>query len=98
MSKDTGSDSAASLGSVDEPCILPRKTIGEARLMRWISVEEKMPDRCDIVLVCGPDIPYCSKAWAYEKDRPWHDHFGLKYEKNSITHWMPLPARPSDGK
>ena len=101
MSKDSDSDPAASLGSVDEPCIVPRKTIGEARLMRWIPVTERLPDignheksRADS---CYDRCLIWDGLRVFEAvygPLGWYTENG----KEHPTHWMPLPAPPTDDK
>ena len=62
--------------------------------LAWISVKERMPEHCQIVMVTGPEIRHCEMAWVYEGREPWRNHYGEVYEANSVTHWMPLPAPP----
>jgi hypothetical protein len=72
----------------------------------WVSVEERMPDSPDPVLVFAPANQYQKIAidcWSMQRESPvawssatietgmyWGDH-----EFTDVTHWMPLPAPPA---
>lgn len=53
---------------------------------KWISVDDRLPDTRDIVLICVSDIPggYVTTGWM----------LGDKFERRNVTHWMPLPEPP----
>ena len=53
----------------------------------WISVEERLPERWVMVLVCCDDI--ISTDFISSAGR-WHEHM----DHTSVTHWMPLPKAP----
>jgi hypothetical protein len=95
MTKDTDSDPAASLGSVDEPCILPRKTIGEARLMRWVPVTERLPEESQRVLFT---YPATVSAGQYMDGDFWEPEGHDTVVIRGVTHWTPLPAPPTGSK
>jgi len=57
---------------------------------RWISVEERLPNRFDTVLTYGKlHIVICWFA-----DGIWRHHESEKENKHEVTHWMPLPPSP----
>ena len=63
--------------------------------MDWTWVNDKLPGETSWVLVYGDGAMAC-RAYNTERQR-WEDwdgcdHAGLSLA--SITHWMPLPARP----
>ncbi len=51
----------------------------------WISVEERLPDEYETVLVYGEEIGVRMAFYAVDK-RVWNE--------GVITHWMPLPEPP----
>ena len=62
---------------------------------KWISVEERLPDAGEKVMVCGVkngiQVGAFSGITRYGKNRRWW------WKKNTIlevTHWMPLPDAP----
>lgn len=72
--------------------------------MDWISVKDRLPELDERVLVCVKedgcqryfaDIAYRYsmknevEAWAQQEVCPWPYH---------ITHWMPIPELPTEGK
>lgn len=69
---------------VSEPC----------KLNGWISVDEKMPEDGDAVLVHQDGgIIFCAEAehgWFYPDEFP-----NLPKQGREITHWMTLPAAPA---
>lgn len=67
----------------------------------WIACKDKMPEDCHRVLLCQPDLSgyewvlfghwqAASSAWNIQGTglRPY----------DSVTHWQPLPAPPSQEK
>jgi hypothetical protein len=68
---------------------------------RWIPVTERMPDNGVEVLTWNPTGPYQTVAcwvgneWSSGDCRA--DAYD-RFEEEGITHWMPLPAPPTDGK
>ena len=83
-----------------------------AKVPRWISVEGKMPPEDTEVLVYatekikgfGSVTAICeysettsmfgNKTGRYDWSSPW-EYFHVDYD---ITHWMPLPEPPEEGK
>lgn len=74
-----------------------------AKVPQWISVEERLPEFGERVLVCGRiddfgdepeygiDIAYRYHAGVEHIDFYWDSTF-------DVTHWMPLPEPPSGFK
>ena len=62
--------------------------------LAWISVKEQLPPGGVRVLIwCGPGtfVDFATLDWKYG----WHyDDYGSP----EPTHWMPLPAPPTDAK
>lgn len=56
---------------------------------KWISVEDRLPETNDTVLVLHKNRHVCTNAWL--KKKWWID-----YGRNPITHWMPLPEPPKE--
>ncbi|WP_202024867.1 DUF551 domain-containing protein [Klebsiella quasipneumoniae] len=63
----------------------------------WIPVSERMPDENaeQQVLACfkGGDI-----STLYYFEGRWDDAYGIVPIRQDVTHWMPLPAVPQEGK
>jgi len=66
---------------------------------RWISVDEQVPEEAKEVLAYADGRRCNAEFWRSEW---WHACQG--FEKRGgrmlkrVTHWMPLPAPPADGK
>jgi hypothetical protein len=60
----------------------------------WIPVTERLPDEDQLVLVFDPELADLGLA-TYTKSDGWLGECVALYEP---THWMPLPAPPTDGK
>lgn len=64
--------------------------------MVWVSVEERLPDKDGLVLVCCPTWkkgkPFISMAWYDPNGFGW----SLLSETwiEAIAYWMPLPEPP----
>nr|DAF74624.1 MAG TPA: Protein of unknown function (DUF551) [Caudoviricetes sp.] len=71
-----------------EPATVPGK---------WIPVSERMPDENaeQQVLACfkGGDI-----STLYYFEGRWDDAYGIVPIRQDVTHWMPLPVAPKEGK
>ncbi len=72
-------------------------------LPRWISVHERLPDMNELVLcvdACpgdeGDDEP--DFVVAYRHADGWSTSRFERCGQWPFTHWMPLPARPTDAK
>jgi hypothetical protein len=67
-----------------------------ARMPRWISVEEQLPEYGERVLVFGGFTRYVAY---YDKNRyggeSWHK-LNSKSHYCNPTHWMPLPEPPKE--
>lgn len=60
---------------------------------KWISVDEKMPDNCEPVLVYNGLITYVD-FYDYGL-HIWYSHIDVPdYLVRKITHWMPRPKPP----
>ena len=67
------------------------------RTQEWISVDERLPDVLQEVLVYrGNHIGNLINAYTYVGGDMWEDEygFGCRREDEGITHWMPLPEAP----
>lgn len=67
--------------------------------MEWISVEDRLPEEGELVLVAhktGISIAKCTlkfKGKAY-----WKGYRGRSHSLATVTHWMPLPECPKKNK
>lgn len=72
--------------------------------MQWISVDDRLPDNNDKVIVCclseisDYGYPYdykdaCEMGF-YEKDQWYSDNPDDMDVLDNVTHWMPLPGPP----
>ena len=84
----------------------------EARVPRWISVEERLPesktpayenDMSNAVLLYTPVDGYVHIGWYVRKDYRgrdvWHTLSAMRSHQmltKKVTHWMPLPERPKE--
>ena len=56
----------------------------------WISVKERLPETCTLVLACFDDV----QVIAFYGNYQWHEAFS-----NQVfypTYWMPLPEFPKE--
>ena len=64
---------------------------------KWIPVSEQMPDENAEQQVLasfkGGDI-----STLYYFEGRWDDAYGIAPIRQDVTHWMPLPAAPQEGK
>lgn len=56
---------------------------------KWISVNDRLPNTNDTVLVLHKNRHVRTDAWLKKK-------WWVADEKNPITHWMPLPEPPKE--
>jgi hypothetical protein len=99
MSNDNTQDAAepslASAGSVGE--VLAKGIADIIRIAAepdWIPVTERLPAKDLMVLVWSQsDGLHLARLDLWRQWRDADENFGKK-----ITHWMPLPAPPTDGK
>lgn len=57
----------------------------------WIPVTERLPEVGADILVCHKNGFVATNAWL-------GTHWWFKDDKNTITHWMPLPEPPKEGE
>ena len=63
----------------------------DAKVPKWISVEERMPECMQPVIVCreGGKVEQ-----GYKDTMDWWKVYGTRTKK--VTHWMPLPEPPEE--
>lgn len=61
------------------------------RKQEWISVEDRLPKKEQIVLCC---LGLVMNVYTYKGDNTWEDDYGYWQKDEPITHWMPLPEPP----
>ena len=60
-------------------------------MQRWISVNERLPEvERDVLVYMGNEV--CKVCWRDERG-DWHTSTRL-FDKEDVTHWMPLPELP----
>ena len=73
----------------------------EEKVPRWISVEERLPERgitkCSACVKCGDGLKRGVCASYNAELKLWTGWHGEKIG-NEITHWMPLPEPPAKGE
>ena len=81
----------------------------EVQQMRWIPVEERLPSVNDLVLVFSKDDEYGHTQhelakYMFHPTLGWdwctfdNEYYEWLPAFNRITHWMPLPKAPKEGK
>ena len=62
----------------------------------WISVEDRLPEHRERVLVCGRTTYPSAATYDGTADeyRTWSGDGPMMYHTNYITHWQPLPNPP----
>ncbi len=70
----------------------------KCKQLKWISVEDRLPDEGDIILAWNRTVQEC-RVRILGEDEDWyseyrHSTMNLKSEKENITHWMSLPEPP----
>ena len=80
----------------------------EVQQMRWIPVEERLPEKRSEYIVCACDEgePIDERIWGdtvvvcadyYDGGFTWYEG-NTEYDISDIvTHWMPLPQPPKEG-
>lgn len=68
-------------------------------MSKWISIEERLPDLHDRVLILdGGEIAFGELISVRKKKAYWegenYDYGGCPGKAYSVTHWMPLPEPP----
>ena len=87
-------DSAALIDSFRAGLVLVNPhPLMRAELVRWVSVDDALPDADETVLICGPgdDSP-----WPGYLDSPhWRSADGFYLNPHRVTHWAPMPTGPA---
>jgi hypothetical protein len=65
-----------------------------ARKDEWISVDERLPDKDDIYLVCLSGLPADFDRFVLCEDEDFTGYF----EHSKVTHWLPIPEAPKGGE
>lgn len=63
-------------------------------VMRWIPVEERMPEPCKHVIVSYFTVTKCFGTTHYVSEAAWNPIFGWNFNERPDWHvvaWMPLP-------
>lgn len=69
-----------------------RIAIMEAEMPEWISVDKRLPEEDEDVLVC---INGTYRDMAYRDEGRWYNE--IHDILRCVTHWMPLPKLPKEG-
>lgn len=77
----------------------------EAQVLKWISVEERLPeDDVDVlVYAIGNNENSCVAMTSYTHNmhgyniEGWRSPWQYFFYERKITHWMPLPEAPKEG-
>jgi hypothetical protein len=83
----------------DEQSIPSRGSV--ANLDGWIPVTERLPEEMASVLVWMPDLPHAEHGMDIGSymNSEWGVSWMVSDGRSAFpTHWMPLPAPPSEGK
>ena len=66
--------------------------------MKWISVEDRLPEQSGYVLTCYGDYHTINVFSYSKKHRAFNAHDCLPTAENNVdvTHWMPLPEPPEE--
>lgn len=62
---------------------------------QWVSVKERLPDKCVKVLVHGRSYSAAVLGWVDNFDRWMVEDSNMLIYDPSVTHWMPLPEPPA---
>lgn len=69
--------------------------------MKWISVEDRLPENDDLVFTYPPDdhgnisyTGYYNKIGAQWITTDYDPNYGIEEVVIDVTHWMPLPPPP----
>jgi hypothetical protein len=63
----------------------------------WVSVKERLPEDSKKILLYHQDGRTLFGLWSNRKEGWYFDSFG-PWEKDEVTHWMPLPEPPKEGE
>ena len=67
---------------------------GKQDAMKWISVKDRFPEHLAFILCYLIYDEICVCQWDSIHER-WIENT-WNYDKDSITHWMPLPTVPKE--
>lgn len=63
---------------------------------KWISVKDRLPEeRVWVLCLCRSGI---REVLRWQNEQWLHDLSPFAYMKSFVTHWMPLPEPPKEGK
>ena len=75
-----------------------------AQVPKWISVEERLPEKGDLVLVIANGKPRdnitlhnATLIVSFWADEGWIADGFEGWDKLVVSHWMPLPEPPKEG-
>jgi hypothetical protein len=63
--------------------------------MNWIKCSDMMPEDAEPVLGYFPKSKEVSEVYWDGEEDSWVCH-EISYEKEEVTHWMPLPEKPEE--
>ena len=84
-----------------EAAALVTKESAELLERRWIPVEERLPeDRSDVLVVAYWHERWGAyMGWCAPERAAWSVHVGIGDRSDiAVTHWMPLPEPPEEGR
>jgi hypothetical protein len=62
-------------------------------MSKWISVEDRLPENDEYVLVCcRASSQVIRVSWYSTHQRKWATDFSIGF--GEVTHWQPLPLPP----
>lgn len=70
----------------------------EPKLGKWISVEDRLPKKDQEILIYRGHHSGLINVYTYMGNNEWEDDYGYwgRTDDEGITHWMPLPAPPTE--
>lgn len=70
----------------------------EPKLGKWISVKDRLPKKDQEILVYRGHHSGLMNVYTYIGDNEWEDDYGYwgRTDDEGITHWMLLPAPPTE--
>ena len=72
--------------------LVSRLYADNVRVGQWISVEEKLPDLCEPVIICRQKKGSYRVQFGFLDIHGWWVVYGTRCK--TVTHWMPLPDLP----
>lgn len=65
----------------------------------WISVEDRLPENMDTVLaLCKDGGMFVGRYMSWGQWEIWTAMKSTRIVRRTVTHWMPLPAPPTENK